>query len=123
MSVKPAGRKGVADGLGTSVNSFHRDCLASDGRLNGDLEVASTVLAQGCYRGLAPHRKGCDRAAPKRVFRNCVATAGVVTIHDREIVVRCDRRRRNPILREAALDRQCPPVRWLNNLPVTFTSS
>jgi len=120
LIIRYAGRNGVEDGLGTSVNFFHLDCLASEVRLNVDLDVALTVLAHGCYRWLAHHLKGFDRSAPKRVFRKFVATAGLVTIDDRQIVVRLDRRSHNPILREAGLDRQCPPIPWLNNLSVTF---
>jgi hypothetical protein len=120
LIIRYAGRNGVEDGLGTSVNFFHLDCLASEVRLNVDLDVALTVLAHGCYRWLAHQLKGFDRSAPKRVFRKFVATAGLVAIDDRQIVVRLDRRSHNPILREAGLDRQCPPIPWLNNLPVTF---
>jgi hypothetical protein len=43
-----AGRNGVEDALGISVNFFHLDCLASEVRLNGDLDVALTVIANGC---------------------------------------------------------------------------
>jgi hypothetical protein len=121
LVIRYAGRNGIEDGLGTSVNFFHLDCLASEVRLNVDLDVALTVLAHGCYRWLAHQLKGFDRSAPKRVFRKFVATAGLVTIGDRGIVVRFDRRSHNPILREAGLDRECPPVPWLNNLPITFT--
>jgi hypothetical protein len=120
LIVRYAGRNGVEDGLGTSVNFFHLDCLASEVRLNVDLDVALTVLGHGCYRWLARGLKGFDRCAPKQVFRKCVETAGAVEIHEGRIVVRLDRRSHNPILREAALDHQCPPVSWLNNLPVTF---
>lgn len=118
--IREAGRHGVADGLGTGVHFFHRDGWASEARWNVDLEVALTVLAHGCDRWLAPHRKGFDRSAPKRVFRKFVAPAGLVTNDDRQIVVRLDRRSHNPILRETGWDRQCPPIPWLNNLPVTF---
>ena len=45
-----ARRNGVEDGLGISVNFFHLDCLASEVRLNVDLDVALTVIANGCYR-------------------------------------------------------------------------
>jgi len=121
LVIRYAGRNGVEDGLGTSVNFFHLDCLASEVRLNVDLDVALTVLAHGCYRWLAHQLKGFDRSAPKRVFRKFVATAGLVTIGERGIVVRFDRRSHNPILQEAVLDRQCPPIPWLNNLPVSFT--
>jgi len=121
LIIRYAGRNGVEDGLGTSVNFFHLDCLASEVRLNVDLDVALTVLAHGCYRWLAHQLKGFDRSAPKRVFRKFVATAGLVTIGNQGIEVRFDRRSHNPILREAGLDRQFPPVPWLSNLPVTFT--
>jgi hypothetical protein len=121
LVIRYAGRNGVEDGLGASVNFFHLDCLASEVRLNVDLDVALTVLAHGCYRWLAHQLKGFDHSAPKRVFRKFVATAGLVTIGDQGIVVRFDRRSHNPILREAGLDRQCPPIPWLNNLPVIFT--
>jgi hypothetical protein len=121
LIIRSAGRDGVEDGLGSGVNFFPLDCLASEVRLNVDLDVALTVLAHGRYRWLAHHLKGFDRSAPKRVFRKFVATAGLVAIDDREIVVRLDRRSHDPILKEAGLDRQCPPIPWLNNLPVTFT--
>ena len=120
LIVRYAGRNGVEDGLGSSVNFFHLDCLASEVRLNVDLDVALTVLAHGCYRWLARGLKGLDRCAPKQVYRKCVETAGEVEIHEGRVVVRLDRRSHNPILREAALDHQCPSVPWLNNLPITF---
>jgi hypothetical protein len=121
LIIRYAGRNGVEDGLGRSVNFFHLDCLASEVRLNVDLDVALTVLAHGCYRWLARGLKGFDRSAPKQVYRKFVETAGEVEIQEGRIVVRLDRRSHNPILREAVLDHQCPPIAWLNDLPVTFT--
>jgi hypothetical protein len=49
LIIRYAGRNGVEDGLGISVNFFHLDCLASEVRLNVDLDVTLTVLAHGCY--------------------------------------------------------------------------
>src|SRR3954452_14803158 len=121
LIIRYAGRNRVEDGLGTSVNFFHLNCLASEVRLNVDLDVALKALANRCYSWLAHQLKGFDRSAPKRVFRKFVATAGLVSIGERGIVVRFDRRSHNPILQEAGLDRQCPPIPWLNNLPVIFT--
>jgi hypothetical protein len=120
LVIRYAGRNGVEDGLASSVNFFHLDCLASEVRLNVDLDVALTVLGHGCYRWLARGLNGFDRCAPKQVYRKFVETAGEVEIQEGRIVVRLDRRSHNPILREAALDHQCPPIPWLNNLPVTF---
>ena len=88
--------------------------------MNVDLDVALTVLAHGCYRWLARSLKGFDRCAPKQVYRKFVETSGEVFIAEGRIVVRFDRRSHTPILREAALDREYPPVAWLNDLPISF---
>jgi hypothetical protein len=113
-------RNGVEDALGISVNFFHLDCLASEVRLNADFDVALTVIAHGCYRWLATQLFGCGKSKPKQLFQRMVATGGVVEIRDERIVVRFDKRAHNPIIREAALDRDCPPIPWLGGLRVAF---
>lgn len=115
-----AGRNSVEDSLGISVNFFHLDCLASEVRLNVDVDVAMTVLANGCYRWLATQLHGFDKAKPKQLYRKFVETGGRVEIQADRIVVRFDKRAHNPILREAALDATCPHIPWLHNLPVVF---
>ena len=116
-----AGRNSVEDALGISVNFFHLDCLASEVRLNVDLDVALTVVANGCYRWLAAQLHGFDKAKPKQLYRRFVETGGLVEVQEGRIVVHFDKRSHNPILREAALDRECPGVPWLGNLPVAFS--
>ena len=115
-----AGRNGVEDSLGISVNFFHLDCLASEVRLNVDLDVALTVVAHGCYRWLASQHRGFDKAKPKQLYRRFVETAGVVEVQAERIVVSFDKRSHNPVLREAALDTEGPPIPWLGNRPITF---
>ena len=115
------GRNGVEDSLGISVNFFHLDCLASEVRLNVDLDVALTVMAHGCYRWLANQLRGFDKAKPKQLYRRFVETGGVVEVQAERIVVSFDKRCHNPVLREAALDADGPPIPWLGNRPVTFT--
>ena len=67
LIVRYASRKRVEDGLGISVNFLHLDCLASEVRLNVDLDTTMTVLANGCYRWLAKQLRGFDTAAPKQL--------------------------------------------------------
>jgi hypothetical protein len=114
------GRNGVEDSLGISVNFFHLDCLASEVRLNVDVDVALTVIAHGCYRWLASRLRGFDKAKPKQLYRRFVETAGVVEVRSDCLVVHFDKRAHNPILREAALDRACAPIPWIGGLPVVF---
>ena len=97
LIVRYASRNRVEDGLGISVNFFHIDCLASEVRLNVDLDTTMTVLANGCYRWLAKQLRGFDTAAPKQLYRKFVETAGVVDIQPERIVVHFDKRCYNPI--------------------------
>ncbi len=113
-------RNSVEDSLGISVNFFHLDCLASEVRLNVDADVALTVLANSCYLWLASQLHGFDQAQPKQLYRKFVQTAGSLEVQADRLVVRFDKRAHNPILREAALDKACPPIPWLDNLPVAF---
>jgi hypothetical protein len=119
--IRYAQRNRVEDGLGISVNFFHLDCLASEVRLNVDVDVALTVVANGCYRWLAHQLNGFEKAAPKQVYRKFVETGGVVQVEANRVVVHFDKRCHNPILREARLDAGCPPIPWLGNKTLAFT--
>ncbi|MCI0680732.1 MAG: hypothetical protein L0Y71_01395 [Gemmataceae bacterium] len=120
LITRSTGRNGVEDALGISVNFFHLDCLASEVRLNVDLDVALTVLAHGCYRWLASKLRGFDKAKPKQLSRRFVETGGLVEVQAERIVVHFDKRSHNPLLREATLDADCPPIPWLGHRLVTF---
>jgi hypothetical protein len=120
LIIRYAGRNGVEDALGTSVNFFHLDCLASEVRLNVDLDAALTVLANGCYRWLATVLHGFDKAKPKQLYRKFVESGGVITIHPDHLEVRFERRSHNPILREAQLDAHGPPIPWLGDRTIRF---
>jgi hypothetical protein len=120
LIIRYAGRNRVEDGLGSAVNFFHLDCLASEVRLNVDVDCATTVLANGCYRWLGRQLKGFEKAHAKQLYRRFVETAGTVEVTEDRIVVRLDRRSHNPILREATLDRGNEAIPWLGNRSVRF---
>lgn len=113
-------RNGVEDAVGISVNFFHLDCLASEVRLNVDLDLALTVVAHGCYRWLVTRLPGYGKIKPKQAYQRLVATGGVVEVQSDRLLVRFDKRAHNPILREALLDHECPPIPWLGGLRLEF---
>jgi hypothetical protein len=119
--IRYAGRNRVEGGLGVSVNFFHLDCLASEVRLNVDLDAALTVLANGCSRWLASRLPGFEKADPKQLYRRFVETAGTGIVPPDRLTVAFDRRTHNPIVREAALDRDSLPVPWLGKRQLVFT--
>jgi len=121
LIIRYAGRNRIEDGLGISVNFFHLDCLASEVRLNVDLDAALTVIAHGCYRWLASRLHGFEKAAPKQLYRRFIETAGMVEIGEDRLTVTLDRRCHNPILREAALDRDPLPIPWIGRRRLMFT--
>jgi hypothetical protein len=114
-------RNGIEDSLGTSVNFFHLDCLASEVRLNVDLDTTLTVLANGCYRWLARQLPGFAAVKPKHLYRKFVETGGTVRITEDHIHVHFDKRSHNPILRQAALDSQTTSIPWAGGKPLHFT--
>ncbi len=114
-------RNGIEDSLGSSVNCFHLDCLCNEVRLNVDLDVTLRVLADGCYRWLANQLKGEQKSQAKLLYRRFVETSGQMEVtHDGRLLVTLDQRCHNPNLKEAAWDRQSPPIPWLKNLRIAF---
>lgn len=119
--MKYARRNGIEDGLGTNVNFFHMDNLSSEVRLNVDLDLTLTVIANGCYRWLASKLKGFDKAKPKQLSRKFVETSGEIEVlPNRLLRVTFDRRSHNPILREAALDQDARAIAWLKRYRIEF---
>jgi len=121
MVMNYARRNGIEDGLGTNVNFFHMDNLSSEVRLNVDLDVTLTVIANSCYRWLASRLKGFEQAKPKQLSRKFIETSGEIEVMPHRILrILSDRRCHNPILREAALDKAARPIPWLKGYRIEF---
>jgi hypothetical protein len=121
MIMNYARRNGIEDGLGTNVNFFHMDNLSSEVRLNVDLDVTLTVIANSCYRWLASKLKGFDHAKPKQLSRKFIETSGEIEVMPNRILrVLFDRRCHNPILREAVLDKDSRKIPWLQGYRIQF---
>ena len=121
MVMNYARRNGIEDGLGTNVNFFHMDNLSSEVRLNVDLDVTLTVIANSCYRWLASRLKGFEQAKPKQLSRKFIETSGEIEVMPHRILrILFDRRCHNPILREAALDKAARPIPWLKGYRIEF---
>jgi hypothetical protein len=118
-----AGRNRVDDGLGSLVDFCHLDWLCSAVRGNAELDALATVLAHGGDRWLGSRLKGHEKLRPKQLYRQLVATDGLVEGGEGQVVLTLDRRSHNPLLPAAALDQEPIPVPWLRQLPVLFNYS
>jgi hypothetical protein len=114
-------RNGIEDSLGSGVNFFHLDCLASEVPLNVDLDAALTVVANGCDRWLASELHGFTEAKPKRLCRKIIETAGTVHVTEGQIHVHFQKRAHNPILRQAGLDAKAGAIPWAGGKTLRFT--
>jgi len=114
-------RNAIENDLGINVNFFHLNCLASEVRLNVNLDVALTIIANGCYRWLSQRLKGCEKMEPKQLYRKFVETGGHLAITDDAIHVKLDRRANNPILAQAQLDKEPIEIPWIQGKRLRFT--
>lgn len=65
--------------------------------------------------------KGVNMAKPKQLSRKFVETSGLVEVApNRRLRITFDRRSHNPILREAALDKDCRAIPWLKQYRIEF---
>jgi hypothetical protein len=121
IMIRYTSRNGIEDSLGSGVDFFHLDCLASEVPLNVDLDAALTVVANGCYRWLASELNGFTEAKPKRLCRKIIETGGTVRITKDQIHVHFEKRAYNPILRQAALDAKAGAIPWAGGKSLRFT--
>jgi hypothetical protein len=114
-------RNTIENDLGINVNFFHLNCLASEVRLNVNLDVVLTVMANGCYRWLSQRLKGCGKMEPKQLYRKFVETGGHVTVEADTIHVHLDRRAHNPVIAQAQLDKEPTEIPWLGGKRLRIT--
>lgn len=114
-------RNTIENDLGINVNFFHLNCLASEVRLNVNLDVVLTVMANGCYRWLSRQLKGCEKMEPKQLYRRFVETGGHVAIEPDAIHVHLDRRSHNPVIAQAQLDKEPVAIPWLAGKELRIT--
>jgi len=103
-------RNSIEDERGLHINFFHLDCLASAVRLNVNLDVVLTVLANGCYLWLGQRLPGCAATQPKLLYCRFVETGGRLAPHGWDLLVSFDRRSPNPLLAQAFRDQEPTPA-------------
>ena len=74
------------------------------------------ITPEGCW----PKRPENPRPRTSERKSQFVETGGVIEVRSDRLVVRFEKRSHNPILREAALDKDCPPSPGLHGHRLTF---
>jgi hypothetical protein len=101
----------IADG----IDFFHMDALSSAVAMKVDLDLQLTLMASGLYRLLATRiGHGYEHSKSRSLFDDFVDATAMVTIQDRFIDVRFQKRAHNPLLLAAGFDKTNVPVPWLD---------
>lgn len=104
------------------IDFFHMDALSSAVAMKVDLDLQLTLMASGLYRLLAGRiGNGYERTKSRGLFDHFIDASAAVSIGDRFIDVRFQKRAHNPLLLAAGFDRTDVPVPWLGNKRLRLT--
>lgn len=109
-----AQRMVIENSIADGIDFFHMDALSSAVAMKVDCDLQLTLMASSLYR-LLGHRigNGYETAKSRHLFRDLVDATAQVTITDKEIEVRFQKRAHNPLLLAAGFDKTDLPIPWL----------
>jgi hypothetical protein len=104
----------IENNIEDGIDFFHMDALISAVAMKVNCDLQLTLMASSLYRLLAARvGNGYEVAKSRHLFRDFIdATAGI-TITDRTIVVRFQKRAHNPLLTAAQFDQTDVAIPWL----------
>jgi hypothetical protein len=104
----------IENGIEDGIDFFHMDALSSAVALKVNCDLQLTLIASSLYRLLGSRiGEGYETAKSRHLFRDFVDATATVTLTQREIVVRFQKRAHNPLLLAADFDHTETPVPWL----------
>ena len=100
----------IADG----IDFFHMDALSSAVAMKVDCDLQLTLMASSLYRLLAKEiGNGYETAKSRHIFRDFIDATALVTIQDRGIQVKFQKRAHNPYLTAAGFSKKETVIPWL----------
>ena len=109
-----AQRMVIENGIADGIDFFHMDALSSAVAMKVNCDLQLTLMASSLYRLLgAQIGNGYATAKSSHIFRDLVDAVGHVTLTEKEVVVRFQKRAHNPLLLAAGFADRTPRVPWL----------
>jgi hypothetical protein len=107
----------IADG----VNFFHMDALSSAVALKVNCDVQLTLMASSLYRYLGQQiGNGYETAKSQQLFLDFIDASATISLDERTMVVRFQKRAHNPLLIAAGFDNTDVRVPWIGNRRLQF---
>jgi hypothetical protein len=99
-----------------SIDFFHMDALSSAVAMKVNLDAQLTLMASSLYRLLALKiANGYENVKSRHLFRDFVDATAHVSITERHITVKFQKRAHNPLLLAAGFDKIDMKIPWLEN--------
>jgi len=109
-----AQRMVIENSIADGIDFFHMDALSSAVAMKVNCDLQLTLMASSLYRLLGTEiGRGYHTASSRHLFRDFVEATAQVHIHEKEIVVRFQKRAHNPLLVAAGFDKKHVRIPWL----------
>ena len=111
----------IENNIEDGVDFFHMDALSSAVAMKVNCDLGLTLMASSLYRHFAWQIGGVYQTAKSRhIFRDFIDATAQVTITQREVVVRYQKRAHNPLLVAAGFDHSDIRIPWLGRKQLRF---
>jgi hypothetical protein len=111
----------IENSISDGIEFFHMDALSSAVAMKVDCDLQLTLMASSLYRLIGCQiGKGYEHAKSQHIFRDFIDASATVSISEREIVVRFQKRAHNPLLLATGLGSTRVRVPWLGNKFLTL---
>jgi transposase len=104
----------IENNIEDGIDFFHMDALSSAVAMKVNCDLQLTLMASSLYRLLARQiGNGYQTTKSRHLFRDFVDATAQITIAEKEILVRFQKRAHNPLLIAADFDKTAPVIPWL----------
>lgn len=104
----------IENGIADGIDFFHMDALSSAVAMKVNCDLQLTLMASSLYRLLAARiGNGYERAKSRHLFRDFINATAQITITEKDILVRFQKRAHNPLLLAADYANTDATIPWL----------
>ncbi len=104
----------IENSIEDGIDFFHMDALSSAVAMKVNCDLQLTLMASSLYRLLAWQiGNGYQTTKSRHLFRDFVDATAQITIAEKEILVRFQKRAHNPLLIAADFDKTATVIPWL----------
>jgi hypothetical protein len=111
----------IENGIADGIDFFHMDALSSAVAMKVNCDLQLTLMGSSLYRLLGARiGNGYENAKSRHLFRDFINATAQISLTERDVVVRFQKRAHNPLLLAADYAKTDLPVPWLGGKRLQF---